>query len=305
MKKVKIKKKYVFLGDLNSINEELIFKSFNFLKQKVKYILICNKNDLVKSVYFEKSNLKINEILNPVKFTDYKSNHINIFNVENISQKKYINLLNQIKISNKIANITKYDLITMPVNKSVFKERIKFIGMTEYLGELNKCKTLMLMHGEKFSIVPMTTHINLKNVSNHINTKFLNNFVKTIFFNLKKKKYQLNFRYYKFLCYNPHCSENGTLGREDIKIKNVLKKYNKIKGPYSGDSVFNKIENNTLFISTYHDQALIPFKILNKKSINFTLGLNYRRLSPAHGTAKEIKNKSIADNSSYLKCLLF
>ena len=73
MKKVKIKKKYVFLGDLNSINEELIFKSFNFLKQKVKYILICNKNDLVKSVYFEKSNLKINEILDPVKFTNYKS----------------------------------------------------------------------------------------------------------------------------------------------------------------------------------------------------------------------------------------
>ena len=30
--------------------------------------------------------------------------------------------------------------------------------MTEYLGELNKKKTIMLMHGNKFSIVPLTTH---------------------------------------------------------------------------------------------------------------------------------------------------
>ena len=126
-----------------------------------------------------------------------------------------------------------------------------------------------------------------------------------IFINIKKDIYKLNFQEIKFLCYNPHCGEEGTLGNEDLKIKNVLKKYNKIKGPYSGDSIFLKINKNTLFISSYHDQALIPFKILNKKSINITLGLNYRRLSPAHGTAKEIKNKSLADNNSYLRCLLF
>ena len=54
---------------------------------------------------------------------------------------------------------------------------------------------------------------------------------------------------------------------------------------------------NLLFISMYHDQALIPFKILNKKGINLTMGLNYRRLSPAHGTAKDIKFKNIADIS--------
>ena len=35
--------KLVFLGDLDSINIELVIKSFDFLKHKVKYILICNK----------------------------------------------------------------------------------------------------------------------------------------------------------------------------------------------------------------------------------------------------------------------
>ena len=304
MKKLKIKK-YIFLGDYDSINIELIIKSFNFLKHKVDYILICNKNDLLKSVYLKKSKLKINEILDPINFYNYKRNQINIFNIENISRKKYINLLNQIKVSNNLANNTKYDLITMPINKSVFKKNMNFVGMTEYLGKINKTPTLMLMHGDKFSIIPMTTHINLKNISRYINYKFVKSFLKKIFINIEKIQYKLNFQNIKFICYNPHCSEEGTLGNEDNKIKSILKKNKKIKGPYSGDSIFMNIEKNTLFLSTYHDQALIPFKLLNKKSINITLGLNYRRLSPAHGTAKEIKNKSKANNTSYMTCLLF
>ena len=304
MKRLKIKRKYIFLGEIDSINIELIIKSFNFLKNKVNYILICNKKDLEKSIYFKRSNIKINEIYDPLNFINYNKNKLNIFNIENISKKKHINLLNQIEISNKIANSTKFDLITMPINKFVFKKKIKFIGMTEYLGSLNQLPTLMLMYGEKFSIIPMTTHINIKDISKYINSKFINNFLKNIINNIKKPQYSLNFKNIKFLCYNPHCGEEGTLGEEDIFIKNALTKHAKIDGPYSGDSAFLKIKKNTLFLSTYHDQALIPFKILNKKSINITLGLKYRRLSPAHGTAKEIKGKNQADNKSYLACLL-
>ena len=304
MKKLKIKRKYIFLGEIDSINIELIIKSFNFLRNRVNYILICNKKDLAKSILFQESNIKINEILDPVSFINYERNKLNVFNIENISKKKHINLLNQIEISNHLANSTKYDLITMPINKFVFKKKIKFIGMTEYLGSLNQSPTLMLMYGEKFSIIPMTTHINIKNISKIINSKFINNFLKNILNNIKKPQYSLNYKNIKFLCYNPHCGEEGTLGDEDIFIKSAIKKNRMIDGPYSGDSAFMKIKKNTLFLSTYHDQALIPFKILNKKIINITLGLKYRRLSPGHGTAKDIKGKNLADNKSYLACLL-
>ena len=74
----------------------------------------------------------------------------------------------------------------------------------------------MLMYGDKFSIIPMTTHINLKNIYKYINSKNINFFLKNIFNNLNKKKYNLNFKNIKFLCYNPHCGEDGTLGNEDI-----------------------------------------------------------------------------------------
>lgn len=305
MIKQETKKKYVFIGDTDSINIELIIKSFDNLKNKIKYILICNKLDLLNNKYFQKNKLNINEIYDAINFVKYKKNYLNIFNVENISKKKYLNLINQIKIANNLANITGYDLVTMPIDKSIFKKKISFIGMTEYFGKINKKFTIMLMYGDKFSIIPLTTHINLKKVHLFIKKKNIHHYLQNIFDNIQNKFYKLRFNQIKFLCYNPHCSEDGTLGTEDILIRKVIKKYKKIKGIYPADSIFNNFKKNSLFISTYHDQALIPFKILNKKSINITLGLNFRRISPTHGTAKDIKNKYIADNTSYLTCLLF
>ena len=51
MKKQKIKNKYVLLGDIDSINIEIIIKSFKYLKNKVNYLIICNKNDLANKQF--------------------------------------------------------------------------------------------------------------------------------------------------------------------------------------------------------------------------------------------------------------
>ena len=47
----------------------------------------------------------------------------------------------------------------------------------------------------------------------------------------------------------------------------------------------------------------LPFKILNKKGINLTMGLNYRRLSPTHGTANDIIFKNLAETTSFTACM--
>ena len=300
-----VKKKYIFLGDTDSINIEIIVKSHNFLKNKIKYLIICNKSEFCFYLTRIKSKLKVNEILDPIKFNNYKTNYLNVFNIEHKYKEKYKNLLNQLDISNNLSNLTSCDLITMPIDKSIFKKKIKFNGLTEYLGKLNACKTAMLMHGEKFSIIPLTTHINLKEVHRSIKNNKLKGILKGIMSVLYNSKYKLNFKNIIFLCYNPHCSEDSTIGKEDELISKLIRKsFKKILGPYSADSAFNNIKKNTLFISTYHDQSLIPFKILNKKGINFTIGLNYRRLSPAHGTAKDIIFKNKATNTSYIQCML-
>ena len=178
--------------------------------------------------------------------------------------------------------------------------------MTEYLAKINNKNTIMIMLGENFSVIPLTTHINLKNVNKFLNKKYLYTNLNEIFNQLKRRLYNLKFKSIRFLCYNPHCSENATIGSEDKIISNIISDFNKISGPYPADSAFTNLErDNSLFISMYHDQVLIPFKILNKKGMNLTMGLQYRRLSPAHGTASDIKFKNIANNSSYLECMQY
>ncbi len=292
------------MGDENSINTEIIHKSHKFLKNKVKYILLGNIKELSKYLKKLQSKLIINEIHNPLSFNNYNHETLNLFNIDHVSKKKYKNLINQIKISNYLANSSQIDLVTLPINKSLFKKEIKFTGMTEYLGKINKKNTIMLMYGEKFAVIPLTTHINLNDIKKSLNKKYLDKLLNEIIFQTQRKIYKLNIKSIKFLCYNPHCSENNTIGLEDKIITNSISNFKKITGPYSADSAFINLKNNNLlFISMYHDQALIPFKILNKKGINLTLGLNYRRLSPTHGTANNIKFMNRADISSYLACM--
>ena len=61
-----------------------------------------------------------------------------------------------------------------------------------------------------------------------------------------------------------------------------------LSGPYSADSLFHKQarENYDAVLCMYHDQALIPIKTIDFfNSINVTLGLDFIRTSPDHGTA--------------------
>ncbi len=49
----------------------------------------------------------------------------------------------------------------------------------------------------------------------------------------------------------------------------------------------------------YHDQGLIPFKMLSPKAgVNYTGGLNIIRTSPVHGTGFDISGKGIANTES-------
>ena len=55
----------------------------------------------------------------------------------------------------------------------------------------------------------------------------------------------------------------------------------------------------------YHDQALIPLKILGSNTgVNITLGLPFVRTSPLHGTAFDIANTSQqADPTSLIEAI--
>jgi len=297
------KNKYVFLGETDSINIEIILKSFRIIKNK--YIVIGSVNEIKNYKKKLNSNIGINEIFDPYDFDNLNPKKLNVYD-SNVGRNKYEKMINQILLSNKLAKNTGFDLVTMPIDKSLFKKSQKFNGLTEYFGKLNKKKTIMMMVGEIFSIIPITTHISIKSLKSVLTKKKINLFFKH-FYNLQSRDFFLKkFKKIYVLCLNPHCGEGGAYSKDDININNLIYK-NGFKSftQLPSDSAFKNIKKNTLYISCYHDQALIPFKIINKKSLNYTLGLDYRRISPAHGTAKNIKFKNKADNSSYIACMEF
>jgi len=54
----------------------------------------------------------------------------------------------------------------------------------------------------------------------------------------------------------------------------------------------------------YHDQGLIPFKLLSfGEGVNFTGGLDLVRTSPDHGTAYDIAGKNMANPASFRKAI--
>mgnify|MGYP001306156287 CR=1 FL=1 len=296
--------KIIYVGNLNSINLEIITKSLKILhKKRINFILVGNyskiKKEISKNFYIEKITLN--------NFKDeFKQKYLNIFDTK--KYKKIFNntTLNDIYLSYELAKKYNTDLVTMPIDKYLIKKNNKFNGVTEFLGKINNSKTFMLMRGDMFSIIPITTHIALKDV----HKTFINNLsaIDDIFINLLRLGTSIE--HVVFLGLNPHSGEKNTLGKEEEIIKrkiNILKKkYKSFKfyGPVSADSAFKRVGKNTLFISGYHDQALIPFKLINNTQINHTIGLEINRYSPAHGTARDIKYKNKADINSFIQCMI-
>jgi 4-hydroxythreonine-4-phosphate dehydrogenase len=74
-----------------------------------------------------------------------------------------------------------------------------------------------------------------------------------------------------------------------------------LSGPWPPDTVFHKAAAGDFdaVIAMYHDQGLIPFKLLHfKDGVNVTLGLPIVRTSVDHGTAYDIAGQGLADCTS-------
>lgn len=301
--------KLVFVGDLYSVNLEIIANSYNYLtKNKIKIILIGDIIEIKKYFYKIKFQRNVIELLSIDDHINFKHNSIFIFNCASNLVNKTNLILNQIRISSNLSKNQSYDLITMPINKSVIKKQKKFNGVTEFLSEINQKKTYMLMKGESFSIIPLTTHVKFKDILNEFSYDNFYKDLKNIISIINRKR--LNYKEVIILGINPHAGENGTLGNEENVIKKIINTINlefkslKVIGPLPADSAFKKTNLKQLYVSYYHDQALIPFKILNNQSINHTIGLTFNRLSPTHGTANDIIFKNKSDNTSFIQCML-
>lgn len=110
---------------------------------------------------------------------------------------------------------------------------------------------------------------------------------------------------------NPHAGESGLFGREEIDLiaPAVAKAQSEglnVSGPHAPDTVFMRARQGEfdLVVAMYHDQGLIPVKLLGlEHGVNTTLGLPMIRTSPDHGTAFDMAGTGRASAASLLSAI--
>lgn len=111
---------------------------------------------------------------------------------------------------------------------------------------------------------------------------------------------------------NPHAGDQNLIGNFEtetlVPILNRLRKEGLLlEGPLVPDSAFVKTnwKKYSAYAACYHDQGLIPFKMIHgfETGVHITVGLPFLRTSVDHGTAKDIFGKDKADERSMLAAL--
>lgn len=105
---------------------------------------------------------------------------------------------------------------------------------------------------------------------------------------------------------NPHAGEGGLLGDEDARliapaIRAAADAGIDARGPFPADTIFLAAARGAhdLVVAMYHDQGLIPVKLLDRdRAVNTTVGLPIIRTGPDHGTAFDIAGTNKAEAGS-------
>lgn len=198
-------------------------------------------------------------------------------------------------------------MVTCPISKSALqKAGYDYPGHTEMLVDLTgSTHYTMMMAGKTLKVTLATIHCSLASVPKLLTVSTISDLILTTYTAL-----QIDFGISKpriaVAGLNPHSSEDGLFGNEEEQI--IVPAIDKakslgfdIQGPFPPDTVFFKAAAGQFdaVICMYHDQGLIPFKLLHfKDGVNVTLGLPIVRTSVDHGTAYDIAGKGKADASS-------
>ena len=291
----------ISIGDLNGIGIEIAFKSHEKISKLCEPIYCINNKMLKKAA----KELKL-EIPENFNITKTKGD----FEIKpGIVTKKsgkfsYDSFMDAINLADK----KEVDAIcTLPINKEAWsKADIKYKGHTEVLRDYFGKNAIMMLGCKKMFVGLFTEHIPLRKVAKKVYEKDLTQFLIDYYKNVKSNNIGV-------LGLNPHASDNGVLGDEEVQIFKAIKNANKalgsniFKGPLVPDTAFSPMarKNYKYFVAMYHDQGLAPLKALYfDQSINVSLNLPIIRTSVDHGTAFNIAYKNEKLNTkSYVNAI--
>jgi len=316
-------------GDINGVSYEVILKTFSDNRMFDICTPILYGSTKVAS-YHKKllsmhQEMMFNALHDASEAVDKKFNVVNLTQEEiKIDVGKLTAVAGeQSRLSlNKACEDLKKGLIDVLVTAPISKKNIQspdfdFPGHTEYLSHQFGCSSLMMMVCDRIRIGIVTNHLALKDVPSSITHNLLSDKIMLMNESLKRD-FGVPMPKIAVLALDPHAGDNGVIGDFDMKvikpvIDEVQNKGVLAYGPYPSDGFFGSNEFNKFdgVIALYHDQGLIPFKLMSfTEGVNYTAGLPFVRTSPAHGTAFDIAGKDKASEQSfrsavYLACNIY
>jgi 4-hydroxythreonine-4-phosphate dehydrogenase len=207
-------------------------------------------------------------------------------------------------------------VVTNPIQKATLQaDGFAFPGHTEFLGHLaGGVDTVMMLAAERpdppLRVVPVTVHTPIAKVPA---TLTIDGILRRgrITARALRRDFGIPNPRLAVTGLNPHAGEDGTIGEEDIRIiapaiAQLRAEGLDARGPVPADTLFHGEARRTYdaALCMYHDQALVPLKTLDfAGGVNVTLGLDFVRTSPDHGTALDIAGKGVADPTSLIAAL--
>jgi 4-hydroxythreonine-4-phosphate dehydrogenase len=201
-------------------------------------------------------------------------------------------------------------MVTGPINKESLKMAGYEGGHTEILKDfagINSIDTIFCI--ENLKIFFLSRHLPLKDAISLVKKE---NILKALI-NIDNQMKMLGYKkpVIGLPGINPHCSDGGIFGREEIEellpaIKEARQKGINVEGPVGADSIYHLgIKGNfDAILSLYHDQGHIASKTYDfYKTVTMTTGLPYIRTSVDHGTGFDIAWKGHANHESLIKAL--
>lgn len=310
------------MGDVNGIGPELIIKAF--MDNRLRDICIPIVYGSARVINIYRKVLRINKftyhtVQTPAQAQPGKLNIIECLpGLERIEIGKHSELGGKAAfqaLTRAIQDAQHQELdalVTMPVDKAALQlHEPNFTGHTELLAEaFNVPENLMLMVSDRLKVGLVTNHLPLAEVARNLTAERIVRKGKLLAASLEND-FSIQQPMIALLSLNPHAGDRGLIGTEDSEvISEAVEGLKKVGihalGPYPADGFFGSMTYQRFagVLAMYHDQGLIPFKILaGYEGINFTAGIPFIRTSPDHGVAYDIAGKGTADAGSLRQAL--
>ena len=305
-------------GDINGISYEVIIKSLSdnrIMELCTPVVYGLSKVASYHKKYMELPDFSFQFTKTAEQLSTKRPNLINLYEEE-----VKLDLGTSTKIAGQMSERSLYAagrdlknklidaIVTAPVNmNNIQSDKFKFAGHTEFFEHYFGGKehpAMMLLVAEGIRIGLVTNHLPMSALNGEITTEKVLQKLEILNQSLKQD-FAISNPSIAVLALNPHTGDDGLFGKEELEaIQPAVNQafHNGINafGPFPADGFFaaGTYRKFDAVLAMYHDQGMIPFKLLGKDGVNVTAGLPIVRTSPAHGTAYDIAGKNIADAQS-------